>query len=284
MLHFVEPEHRLTRHWPLLLGAALKRAGQHQDFWLTLPWQDISASSLLRYQQLFNFAAEHRPLTSYFLPIQRAQLYCMLKKSFGFSPIGLIHTQNTMRWLQPAPTSSAPLQLSTAVQLLPSEPEQPLICQFSSYLHPKLAQFPADPSELPSVFLSCQSHYLLKRGRSTGQSSNYQAPDPASAVANWQVAANAGRQYAKLSGDFNPIHLTDITARLLGMRQAIIHGMHTVATVEAHLRRSEPQISMLDAQFKRALPLGKNAMLFQQHAGKGSVWQQDNLVLQFEYC
>ncbi len=99
-----------------------------------------------------------------------------------------------------------------------------------------------------------------------------------------QVAANAGRQYAKLSGDFNPIHLSNITARLLGMRQAIIHGMHTVAKVEAHLRQSEPHLSMLEAQFKRALPLGKNALLFQQHAGSGTVWQQDNLVLQFKYC
>lgn len=284
MLHIVEPEHRLTRHWPLLLGAAVKRAGQHQDFWLTLPWQDLSANALNGYQQLFQFAAEHRPLTSYFLPIQRAQLYCMLKNSFGFSPIGLIHTQNSMRWLHPITPLSQPLQLSTAVQLLPSEPEQPLICQFSSFLHPTLTEFPADPSGLPLVYLSCQSHYLIKRGRSAVQANSYLAPDPTTAIAGWQVGANAGRQYAKLSGDFNPIHLTNITARLFGMRQAIIHGMHTVATVEAHLRRNQPPLNMLNAQFKRPLPLGKNALLFQQNAGAGSVWQQDNLVLQFEYC
>ena len=119
MLHFVEPERRLTQHWPLLLGAACKRAGQHQDFWLTLPWQDVSVQTLASYRQMFNFAALQRPLTSYFLPIQRAQLYCMLKPNFGFSPVGLIHTQNSMRWLKPAAALTEPLQLSTAVQLLP---------------------------------------------------------------------------------------------------------------------------------------------------------------------
>ena len=284
MLHFVEPERRLTQHWPLLLGAACKRAGQHQDFWLTLPWQDVSVQTLASYRQMFNFAAPQRPLTSYFLPIQRAQLYCMLKPSFGFSPVGLIHTQNSMRWLKPAAALSEPLQLSTAVQLLPSEPEQPLICQFSSFLHPKLEEFPADPAELPSVFLQCQSHYLLKRGRASLQTSHAQAPAPATALASWQVKTNAGRQYAWLSGDLNPIHLCNSTARLLGMRQAIIHGMHTVAHVEANLTKSSSPLTMLHAQFKRALPLGNNALLFQQDAGSGTVWQQDNLVLQFNYC
>lgn len=287
MLHFVEPERRLTQHWPLLLRAACKRAGQHQDFWLTIPWQDSTTATLERYQRLFNFATAQRPLTSYFLPIQRAQLYCMLKSSFGFSPVGLIHLQNKMSWQQHALMNFAntePLQLSTNVQLLPQAPNEPLICRFSSYLHPKLTVFPSCPAELPAVLLSCHSDYLIKRGNAASGQVKQAEPAADSAVDSWHVSANAGRQYARVSGDFNPIHLTNITARLLGMRQAIIHGMHTVARVEASLSDRRAPLNALNAQFKRALPLGNTARLFLLEPGAGSVWQDNTLVLQFDYC
>lgn len=286
MLHFVEPEKKLTRHWPLLLGAALKRAGPHQDFWVTLPWQDLSANALSNYHRMFQFVATTRSLTSYFLPIQRAQLYCMLNRSFGFSPVGLIHTKNSMRWLQPAAALpvTGQLQLSTAIQLLDSDPSQPLICQFSSYLHPKLEQFPAHPSELPSVYLHCQSHYLLKRGNTSEARAPLQAPELTTASAHWQATVRAARQYAWLSGDLNPIHLSNLSAKLLGMRQAIMHGMHTVAMVEATLTQQQAPLIALSANFKRALPLGQSAHLFRHSADSGSVWQADNLVMQFDNC
>jgi hypothetical protein len=43
--------------------------------------------------------------------------------------------------------------------------------------------------------------------------------------------SNSGRHYASLSGDYNPIHLTALTARMLGFRQAIAHGMFSLARV-----------------------------------------------------
>lgn len=38
-----------------------------------------------------------------------------------------------------------------------------------------------------------------------------------------------GRQYARISGDYNPIHLYPYTARLMGFKQAIAHGMYSKA-------------------------------------------------------
>jgi acyl dehydratase len=51
----------------------------------------------------------------------------------------------------------------------------------------------------------------------------------------WRIAASQGREYAAVSGDYNPIHLSDLSARALGLPGAIAHGMWSYARVIAHL-------------------------------------------------
>lgn len=53
--------------------------------------------------------------------------------------------------------------------------------------------------------------------------STFSAPDP---TALWQLGVDTGRAYAAVSGDFNPIHLSVLTAKALGMRRSIAHGMY----------------------------------------------------------
>jgi hypothetical protein len=45
----------------------------------------------------------------------------------------------------------------------------------------------------------------------------------------WPVPSNIGRRYARVSGDWNPIHLASLLARPFGFPSAIAHGMWTVA-------------------------------------------------------
>lgn len=44
----------------------------------------------------------------------------------------------------------------------------------------------------------------------------------------WVLPADLGRRFAKVSGDFNPIHTSVIGAKLFGFRRAIAHGMWTL--------------------------------------------------------
>ncbi|MDN5874434.1 MAG: hypothetical protein L0H29_08655, partial [Sinobacteraceae bacterium] len=44
-----------------------------------------------------------------------------------------------------------------------------------------------------------------------------------------EVPADTGRRYARVSGDYNPIHLYPLTARLFGFKRAIAHGMWSAA-------------------------------------------------------
>ncbi len=54
----------------------------------------------------------------------------------------------------------------------------------------------------------------------------FTAPDP---TALWQLGVDTGRAYAAVSGDFNPIHLSVLSAKALGMRRSIAHGMYLAA-------------------------------------------------------
>jgi acyl dehydratase len=48
-------------------------------------------------------------------------------------------------------------------------------------------------------------------------------------TAQWHLASDTGRAYAAVSGDWNPIHLSAPSARLLGMKRAIAHGLYLAA-------------------------------------------------------
>jgi hypothetical protein len=52
--------------------------------------------------------------------------------------------------------------------------------------------------------------------------------DPVTARTPLVAGEGAGRAYARVSGDYNPIHLHSLTARAFGFRRAIAHGWWTV--------------------------------------------------------
>lgn len=51
----------------------------------------------------------------------------------------------------------------------------------------------------------------------------------------WRVPEDLGRRYAAATGDWNPIHLHALSARLFGFKRAIIHGMWSLARSVAEL-------------------------------------------------
>ena len=53
-----------------------------------------------------------------------------------------------------------------------------------------------------------------------------------------QIPENLGRRFARASGDLNPHHLYAWTAKLLGYKKPVAHGMWTMARCLAHLQNS----------------------------------------------
>jgi acyl dehydratase len=67
-----------------------------------------------------------------------------------------------------------------------------------------------------------------------------------------EVRADAGRRYARVSGDFNPIHLHPLTSRLFGFRRPIAHGMWTLARALAVLA-PDPSALRVEVAFRKPL-------------------------------
>jgi hypothetical protein len=77
------------------------------------------------------------------------------------------------------------------------------------------------------------------------------------------VQKNIGRQYAKVSGDYNPHHLSAFFARLFGFKRAIAHGMWSLARSIAALEKQfcDNDLFSVDVSFKRPLFLPGTASL-----------------------
>lgn len=71
-----------------------------------------------------------------------------------------------------------------------------------------------------------------------GTETPFSPPDP---TALWTLGVDAGRNYAGVSGDFNPIHLSVLSAKALGLKRSIAHGMYLAsrALAEVGPARSE---------------------------------------------
>jgi acyl dehydratase len=60
-------------------------------------------------------------------------------------------------------------------------------------------------------------------------------------TARWSLGADTGRRYAAVSGDWNPIHLSALSARALGMKRSVAHGMYLAARLVEHVEPAAPE-------------------------------------------
>lgn len=96
--------------------------------------------------------------------------------------------------------------------------------------------------------------------------------------------SNLGREYAKVSGDGNPIHLYGFTAKLFGFPRAIAHGMWSLATSVSHVYQPHAhQHSTISCRFKTPLFLPGQAVLRQDEKTQGSSFYLESAKDQTPY-
>ena len=99
---------------------------------------------------------------------------------------------------------------------------------------------------------------LLHRGKGTDDAVDRHQDlpsEPPAGPGRWSLPGSLGRRYASVSGDRNPIHLYDLTARLFGFRRHIAHGMWTKARCLAELDNRLPAAYAVEVAFKKPIEL-----------------------------
>lgn len=246
---------------PLLLRALFKRARAVRPaggelLRATHLAAPLDRRRLARYTQLLGFPADALPLTFHYLLAQRAQLAAMLDSDVPFRIAGMIHVANEMTGhtaLDPA----APLLLHTSAHVAP---------QPNGAIHVLFQTFGRQGGR--DVF-SCASDYLAVRGQRGARPATAPVAQLAP-IAHWTLDGAAGRRYAAVSGDWNPIHLGRWPARMMGMRAPIIHGMHTVAKCCAALESATGRrVESISARFTAPVALpGEVALSADLDAGQ----------------
>jgi hypothetical protein len=122
---------------------------------------------------------------------------------------------------------------------------------------------------------------LQKKGERGGKSApkqRHQVPADAAEIAFFRIPANAGLDFAKLTGDFNPIHWIPVYARAAGFRSCILHGFGTLARAIEALNRArlagDPgRLRVVDARFTRPLVLPARVGVYVGR--EGGLWVGD---------
>lgn len=92
-------------------------------------------------------------------------------------------------------------------------------------------------------------------------------PPAPRAWAHWRVERQLGPAYARVSGDHNPIHTSQLGARLFGFRRPIAHGMWSKARCLAALEPRLPDAYTVDVAFKLPVPLPSTVAFGSTSAG-----------------
>jgi acyl dehydratase len=168
----------------------------------------------------------------------------MTDGAFPFGVLGLVHVENRIEHVRPVSVGETPSLRVHAEDLRD---------------HPRGRQF--DVVAVATVdgerVWEGRSTYLRRGGGSGdgGSSERSERPEAPAAEAIWKVPGDIGRRYGAVSGDRNPIHLHNWSAKVFGMPRAIAHGMWLKARVLAALESELPPAFAVDVRFKRPVLL-----------------------------
>jgi len=209
----------------------------------------IDAEALGRFRE-FVGSDERFPLSFAYVLAQPAHLHLINQPGFPVRSMGLVHAQNQIERMAPI-DPAAPFSLQIAV--------------VDDHTRRRGREFTVETGfrQGGTLCLAMRSGYLsrVRGAERSKQKLPTDAPPPPPLLPGALIeaipfASNFGRRYARVSGDYNPIHLASWLARPFGFRRAIAHGIGALARIDAVLGRDQGgSTRMLSVVFKRPVDL-----------------------------
>jgi acyl dehydratase len=221
----------------------------------------VESGQLAGYARVCGFDVGNTlPLTYPHVLVFPLQVALMSDRSFPLALPGLVHVRNTIEQLRPIGTEE-PLDLEVWAE------------RFARHRSGATVDLCASVTADGAEVWRDRSTYLA-RGATAPEGApeadvEVAVGDLDRPVATWRVPDDAGRRYAAVSGDVNPIHLSGLTAKAFGFKRAIAHGMWVKARALAALSGRLPDAVTADVAFKKPLYLPSTVTLSTAEAGGG---------------
>jgi hypothetical protein len=206
----------------------------------------VPEQKLAQFNQLTEWQdSQYLPPTFIHLLAFPLQMSLVLEEAFPFALMGLVHIENTVQQCRPVGANE----------------KLNLTCYLSDLVaHRRGWQFKMNSEAFVGQELvwHSTSTSLVRQSSTVTNDKPSQPPkafSPKGVVEEWLLPTSLGRSYAKVSGDFNPIHLYALTAKLLGFQRHIIHGMWSKARVMSALSSHLPEAYEAKVKFKRPVLL-----------------------------
>lgn len=206
----------------------------------------LSAAHIQRYREVCSVPASAKGLPPAYLHVLAMPLHMQLfvVKNFPVKVLGLIHLRNTIRVLAPV-DERAPLKLRVYFDTMRLTDFGQEYDFTTSYEQNGAVVW----EEISTMFARGTSGPKEGSKRPVIERSNH--PEMGVNTDPLEVADNTGWRYARVSGDFNPIHLTARTAQMFGFKQAVAHGMWSMGRCLASAAPQIPNMKIqIDTQFK----------------------------------
>ena len=178
----------------------------------------IDKKLLASYARFTGFAQQN-PLLFLYILAQRAQLASMLSSEFTIPIPGLVHAENQLEQINPFDFDEA-FDIETSVEV-PYKKEGSLPIQFDV----RFLQKGNCVALCKSVYIAVRKQRKSKKKKSVYSESTINAHH----TMEFDFPAKLGREYAKASGDHNPIHTQYLFAKLAGFKRPILHGWCTIS-------------------------------------------------------
>lgn len=267
---------RLPRPWRLYT-AALATAGKRMpataaaarlpDFCLERPAVVLDAAHVAQYAEVCGFTAAHGvPLTYPHLLAFPLHMMLMADRAFPFPMMGLVHLVNSIRQharLSPGETVRVAVRCG---DLARHEKGQAFDLLTTIHSHQHLVW------ESTSTYL--RTGLVADAMQGADYASRLPATQAREPARRWAVDVGTARRYARISGDLNPIHLSQLTANLFGFRRAIAHGMWAKARALAALMPAvAAEQAAVRVEFKTPFYLPGEAALWVDPHAEGQVFE-----------
>lgn len=243
----------LKQVWLKAAWSLLKNKNRFRgDYSATLHFTErFDTVHIQRFCSYFGFS-NPLPLPYFYLFAQRTHLALMLSKNFPVPVVGLVHLENGLELLA-TPNINQPFEISATVSTHAADGSIPF-------------SFDVIFSQKGKAVVRCTSLYLCKRVNKSTPKIKKAKPEVSLTDLDNQsaftIAANKGNGYARLSGDYNPIHTTTLLAKAFGFKKKIIHGWYTLCHSAALLENTyhKPAVK-LEVSFQNPIFLPGKAVV-----------------------